>query len=352
MADSTGRAVTITGTVHRLVPSRYPTVTLFDSARDADELELLAELEGLTNPRLRNELGNIAMVAREDAMFGPGCTPIMAAFCHPAPSRFTDGSFGVYYAAREIDTAIAETRHHRERFLREAGIPRETLEMRCYTTTLAQPMAALPDDTAIALLDPDSYSASQSYGARSRAAGFWGIVYPSVRDPLHGECVAIFRPRALHPVVQGPHFRYYWNGERIDAVIKELGYAPDPVARGRAVSAAVARCAQADAHLAHALPVAVLLGVLRADAIGAEGHDDAVVRVERVELLTGRRAFEGEHAVVHPAHVDAAQLGQLRVFGHHAHQAADGFQLAFAQDRAPRRLQPQDRKSTRLNSSH
>jgi len=207
----------IDGPVHRLVPSRYPTISLFDTARDAEELELLAELEGLTNPRLRNELGQIALVPVAERMIGPGCTPIMAAFCHPAPSRFTDGSFGVYYAAREIDTAIAETRHHRERFLRAAAIPEERIEMRTYTTTLAQPMSALPDDSA-ALLDPDSYSASQAFGARTRAAGLWGIAYPSVRDPQHGVCVAVLRPRALHPVVQGPHFRYYWNGERIDAV--------------------------------------------------------------------------------------------------------------------------------------
>ena len=67
-------------------------------------------------------------------------------------------------------------------------------------------------------VDPDSYAASQTFGARARAAGLWGIAYPSVRDPQHGLCVAVLRPRALHPVVQGPHFRYYWNGERIDAV--------------------------------------------------------------------------------------------------------------------------------------
>lgn len=217
MAERTGPAQTISGPAHRLVPSRYPTVSLFDTARDADELELLAELEGLTNPRLRNELGSIAMVAREEAMFGPGCTPIMAAFCHPTPSRFTDGRYGVYYAACDRDTAIAETRHHRERFLRDAAIPAERIEMRSYVTTLAQPMTTLPEDAAH-LLDPDRYDASQAFGAALRAARHWGIAYPSVRDPQHGTCVAVLRPRALHPVTQGAHFRYCWNGTRIDAV--------------------------------------------------------------------------------------------------------------------------------------
>jgi hypothetical protein len=208
--------VAIADPVIRLVPSRYPPVGLFDVARDAEELDLLAELEGLTNPRLRDEIGQIALVPAAERMLGPGCTPIMAAFCHPAPSRFTDGSFGVYYAAATAATAIAETRHHRERFLREARIGPEVLEMRSYLSRLVVPLSALPDDPA--LRDPLSYSASQPFGARARADGCNGLAYTSVRDPDGGSCVAAFRPRALTPVVQGAHYRYYWNGMAIDGV--------------------------------------------------------------------------------------------------------------------------------------
>ena len=47
----------------------------------------------------------------------------MAAFTHlnPEGSRFSDGSWGVFYAGNDLNTAIAETRHHRERFLRNAA---------------------------------------------------------------------------------------------------------------------------------------------------------------------------------------------------------------------------------------
>lgn len=207
----------VDGPVHRMVPSRFPPVGLFDSARNEDELRMLAELEGLTNDRLRQQIGQLSLVAPADAMYGPGCTPIMAAFCHPAASRFTDGSFGVYYAALEVETAIAETRFHRERFLAQAAIPEEVLEMRCYTTTLAEPMSRLPDDAA-ALLDPDSYRASQPFGADARAQGCWGLFYPSVRQTPDGRCVAVFRPRALRPVMQATHYRYFWNGERIHQI--------------------------------------------------------------------------------------------------------------------------------------
>jgi len=218
MADDYGalRSRTVDGDVHRIVPSRYPAVSLFDAARNDEELQMLAELEGLTNERLRQELGEIHCVPPAEAVYGPGSTPIMAAFCHPAASRFTDGSFGIYYAALSVETAIVETRHHRERFLRDAGIPREVLEMRCYTTQLREPMTLLPTGALRAqLLDPDDYSAAQRFGAAMRARQCWGIYYNSVRDRPDGRCVAVLRPRALAPVKQTRHYRYFWDGQRI-----------------------------------------------------------------------------------------------------------------------------------------
>lgn len=222
VADRYGELPTrvVAGPVHRIVPSRFPSVSLFDTARDADELLMLAELEGLTNDRLRQEVGEIALLPAGEGVYGSGSTPIMAAFCHPAASRFTDGRAGVYYAALELDTALAETQYHREVFLRAAGIPEEVLEMRCYTTTLAQPMSLLPQDAALAqaILDPDHYAAGQQFGAALRARGVWGIYYASVRNPPQGHCVAVLRPRALNPVTQASHYRYFWNGERIHQI--------------------------------------------------------------------------------------------------------------------------------------
>jgi hypothetical protein len=207
----------VQGPVHRLVASRHPPVGVFDTPRDEDELRMLAELEGLTNDRLRQELGQIRLVPADEIMVGPGCTPIMSAFCHPGPSRFTDGTFGVYYAALTIETAIAETRYHRERFLRDASLPAEVVEMRCYTTSVVKPMTRLPSDARAtkAILDPVSYAAGQRFGAAQRERGAWGIYYDSVRHSPDGRCIAVLRPRALKPVTQTSHYRYYWDGRAI-----------------------------------------------------------------------------------------------------------------------------------------
>ena len=59
----------------------------------------------------------------------------MAAFTHPNPqgSRFSDGSYGVFYCARKRDTAIAETRHHATLFMEATREPPMRLQMRLYT---------------------------------------------------------------------------------------------------------------------------------------------------------------------------------------------------------------------------
>jgi hypothetical protein len=85
---------------YRIVPSKYPAVSFFESCAHPQDLESLYLLEGLTNSRLRQEAGILSRVAEEDRISGPGSTAIMASFTHEGmASRFADGSYGVYCAA-------------------------------------------------------------------------------------------------------------------------------------------------------------------------------------------------------------------------------------------------------------
>ena len=99
-------------TSYRLIPSRYPTVGLFDAIADAADLDVVFVIEALTNPRIRDELGELRLVPADERMVGPGSTPIMAAFTHrnPEGSRFSDGSYGMYYAAQALETDRKSTR--------------------------------------------------------------------------------------------------------------------------------------------------------------------------------------------------------------------------------------------------
>jgi hypothetical protein len=206
---------------HRIVASRLPTIHLFERVADPADWEALYKLEAMTNPRLRQEAGELSLVPVADRISGPNASIVMAPFTHLSPpgTRFTDGHFGAYYGAESIDTAIAETRFHRENFLRATSQPPIELEMRCYLSDvncelhdLRARRTELPD-----IYDPGSYSASQKLGRSLRDAGSNGIAFDSVRR-TGGECVALFRPRLVQNVRQSVHLRYAWDGNAIAEV--------------------------------------------------------------------------------------------------------------------------------------
>lgn len=177
-------------------------------------------IEGLTNDRLREQWGQLDLVPEEDRIAGQGTSPIMAAFTHlnPDGSRFTDGSYGVYYAAKTIKTAVEESKFSRGRFLAATNEPPIEVDMRSYASDIDTHFhdirglqSKLPN---IYKPDPALYGPAQVFAKKLRNVESNGITFSSVREP-GGECVAVFRPRLLKPVVQGEHYCYVWNGSKI-----------------------------------------------------------------------------------------------------------------------------------------
>lgn len=201
---------------YRAINSRYPPIDLFERIADPADWETLYALEQMTNPRVREEWGEISIVPVPERISGPGASWIMAAFTHRSASRFTDGSFGVYYAARALETAVRETAFHFGRFLANTHEPKGTiLQMR---TLISSSLDCQYHDLRQgfdALHDPASYVASQRFAAELRAREANGIVYRSVRH-RGGECLAVFRPKAIPIPSQGPHLHYHFDGTRID----------------------------------------------------------------------------------------------------------------------------------------
>ena len=213
--------------VFRIVSSRFPAVTLFDRVADPADLDAVFQIESLTNDRIRNEVGDLNLVPRSERVSGPGTTAIMAAFTHlhPDGARFTDGNFGAFYAAKELDTAVAETRYHRERFLRRTDEPPLEVDMRVYVARLDGDLHDMRDIRAdqSSLLAPDNYVAGQAFGRALRESGSNGLIYPSVqRDG--GTCIAVYRPRCLTRCTQERHLAYRWDGARIIDVYEKREY--------------------------------------------------------------------------------------------------------------------------------
>lgn len=186
-------------------------------------MEETFELEGLTNERLQDEIGNLLLVPPCDRVSGPGASIVMAAFTHTGyPSRFTDGSYGIYYAARDLKTAVRETIFHRERFLAATQEASCEIDMRVYIGKVNCPLVDIRSKEFHLLVNPDAenYSTPQQFGAIQKHNNAWGIIYPSVRNPA-GECLAILRPPAITIPTQSSHLSYRWNGNKIDAVYEK-----------------------------------------------------------------------------------------------------------------------------------
>ena len=203
---------------YRLIPSRYPTVGLYDRVADPSDLDVVFAIEALTNPRIRDEIGQLQLVSPDERVSGAGSTMVMAAFTHlnVEGSRFSDGSYGVYYAAQALETAVAEVSHHRGLFLARTAEPAIDVDLRVIAANVEAELHDLRTlgKRGAALLDPNDYGAPQVLGKQLREAGSRGVVFPSVRH-AGGSCVGVFRPKALRQARPGAHIALHWDGSRI-----------------------------------------------------------------------------------------------------------------------------------------
>lgn len=210
--------------VHRLIPSHFPPIDLFEHVSDPEDLEMVFEIESLTNDRLKDEIGNLALIPAEDRVCGLGSTPLMAAFTHISglkPTRFTDNTqYGVYYGANSLDTAFAETIFHREKFLSATNEKNTDITMRDYINTVSLELHDITDPR-FSELHSDDYTQSQAFARMLKEKKSNGLIYNSVRHK-GGLCVAIFRPKAVSIPTQGGHYTYRWCGktQKITHVIK------------------------------------------------------------------------------------------------------------------------------------
>ena len=205
----------------RIIRSIYPPIDLFEDIADPADWEALASAEAKFNPRIRENIGDLAKVPLARRVIGPGASWVMAPFVHCSilrPGRFSDGTFGLYYAGDSTEVAIAETIHHHSKMmLATAEAPGWTSQFR---QLIGSVDADLDDVTELVdLLHPDDYAASQVFGAQRSAAGSNGIVWPSIRYP-GGTCIAAFWPDVVPIPTQGGHFAYHWNGAAVDFVKK------------------------------------------------------------------------------------------------------------------------------------
>src|ERR1700691_4804985 len=114
--------------MHRLIPSRYSETgtVLEEVAGNEAMLADAARLDAATNERIQGELNGLSRISHFELVYGiPNAAIIRAAFLHPGPfgSRFNDTMRGAWYAAKAVETSIAEVAYHKGKRLSEMVVP-------------------------------------------------------------------------------------------------------------------------------------------------------------------------------------------------------------------------------------
>ncbi|MDX2106220.1 MAG: RES family NAD+ phosphorylase [Candidatus Melainabacteria bacterium] len=218
----------------RIISDRFPSVNFFERIADPADWEALFEIESLTDPSASNSVGNLSVVPIEDRITGPGVGRVMPSFTFlnqtPPGSRFSNSQFGAYYASNDLDTAIAETVHNRQNFMRNHNI---TTAQELDQLVILADIAGLFHDIRnlraelSEVYDPDDYAASQTLASRLRSDNSNGIVYLSVRQTA-GECIAAFRPPVISNAKEEKHLTYIWDGTRITAHFEKQNFQEVP----------------------------------------------------------------------------------------------------------------------------
>ena len=169
---------------HRLIPSQFPPIGLFDTVATTADLAAVMELVGWTNDRLVAE--RLHRLPESEWVFGvANASIVMAAFLHVAPGgmRFNGPELGAWYAADELRTAAAEVGHHLRRETMARGVATMSRTFRAYSATLLGDYLDIrgQQDQRPEIYASARYDASQQLGEQVRASGGAGLIYDSLQ---------------------------------------------------------------------------------------------------------------------------------------------------------------------------
>ncbi len=193
--DLSGAARPYRGRVIRMVEGQHRIATnrLADNAADQAVLEALADE---VKPALPEAARTLPWLLAAPFRYGLG-----------RPSRFRGADVlpGIFYAAEDIATAVAETAYWRlVAFARSPGFrrPRTPTPMSAFAVLVASDLAVdltqAPFTPETRWTHPTDYTATQALAAQARAAGIAALRAPSARR-AGGVNVAVLDPAALVP---------------------------------------------------------------------------------------------------------------------------------------------------------
>lgn len=189
----------VKGRAHRNIVSLRASQNLFDDlSAEANDWAMAQAVESQARPPTYRSSSPVIDRPFEEAAW---VHTIAWPFRNGSASRFSDGSFGVWYGAQSIETTVHETAHHwRHGLLRDAGFEIEgvAIERHVYAVTCTALLLDLRPAARFMreVFDPIDCTASRMLGSRIHREGHPGLLAPSVRDP-DGQAYAIMNPGVL-----------------------------------------------------------------------------------------------------------------------------------------------------------
>lgn len=205
----------VDGVFRRLIPSKYPTVDLYEKFGSPQMQSLAAELEKLTNPRLKAKSrmtgGDVAADAGTPKLQNWNHAPF--AYPQPEGSWFLPPPYPVMELAATERGALARAIVRREQFLQRTDEPVCGVDMRMISNKIAAEfvdLRSLPADTTEVV--------RREIGQGLYEDGANGIVFKMAEVPGE-DFLAIFKLELISERgLQGAHFRFRWDGNGVGRI--------------------------------------------------------------------------------------------------------------------------------------
>lgn len=207
--------IAVDGHYRRLIPSKYPTIDIYEKFGSREMQDYAAELEAVTNPRLaaksRITGGDTSADSNSPRLQNWNHAP----FSYPMPegTYFLPPPYSVMELASDERGALARAILRREEFLARTDEPVCGVDMRMITNKVAGSFVDLRG------LPPDTSQAGRwTLGRRLYEDGVDGLIFKMAELP-GTEFVSIFNVDTLvEKGVQGAHYRFRWDGHRIGRI--------------------------------------------------------------------------------------------------------------------------------------
>lgn len=204
---------TVTGDWHRLIPSRFPPVEVYERLGPPELGALAKQIEDLTNPRLRERSWLVSKGgAAENSPQVQNWNHAPFAYPNPEGSTWLSEAFGVLEVVDCRRGALARSVRRREIFLSRTDEPPMGVDMRMFKTPVKGEFVDLRGE-------PSKLPKAERWalGLKLYEQGAKGVLF-SPGDHPKMRALAVFNGGVLERTVQAEHYRFIWDGKTIVTV--------------------------------------------------------------------------------------------------------------------------------------